>query len=341
MEKLYVSIDIGGTHSRLQCEIIGADQVIQKSNEYKSIIGDKRALEIFIQNSIKDFTDLKPDKCVTGFAGAVIDRKEVAMTNWLNRPVISKIDLIKWGLPESTFMVNDMELAGYGLLDMEAKNQIPSEYCKTLFMPENYSQKYSKHKLVIAPGTGFGTGCVIETKTQSGEMFYDVISSEVQHIQIPPFDEKHAEIMKMIFAKKKDRLYLNHEDFVSGEGLEDTYSALQKIGGLEIDNKNAAEIANLALQNKDDLAVEALNYFYRVVGRIVQAMCLVVQPYGGVFLCGASTEKNVDFIPQSDFLKELHNSLIRQEMLEQYPVYIVTKSDINVAGGLWACREIL
>jgi len=87
--------------------------------------------------------------------------------------------------------------------------------------------------------------------------------------------------------------------------------------------------------------VEALNYFYRVAGRIVQAMCLVVQPYGGVFLCGASTEKNADFIPGSDFLKEMHNSLVRKEMLEQYPVYIVTKRNINIAGGLWVCREIL
>ena len=341
MKKLNVSIDVGGTHSRLQCEIIEADQVIQKSDEYKAVIGNKTELEKFIQNSIKDFTDLKPDKCVVGFAGSIIDRQKVAMTNWLKRPVISKNDLIKWDLPKSTFMINDMELAGYGLLDLEAKNLIPSKYCETLYMPQNYSDKYSKHKLVIAPGTGFGTGCIIETRSNSSDVCYEVISSEVQHIQIPPFDKKHAEIMKLIFAKKTDRPYLNHEDFVSGEGLEDTYAALLKINGIEKDNKKAAEIADIALQNKDDFAVEALNYFYRVAGRIVQAMCLVVQPYGGVFLCGASTEKNADFIPGSDFLKEMHNSLVRKEMLEQYPVYIVTKRNINIAGGLWACREIL
>ena len=325
----------------MQCEIIENETTHQKSAEYKAVIGDKIALEKFIQSSIKDFTDLTPEKCIVGFAGAIIDRQKVAVTNWLHRPVISKTDLIKWGLPKSTFMVNDMEMAGYGLLDMEDNDQIPSKICNTLYMPENLSQKYSKHKLVIAPGTGFGTGCVIEIRSHSGKIYYEVISSEVQHIQIPPFDDKHAEIMKLIFAKKTERSYLNHEDFVSGEGLEDTYAALQKIAGIRVDNKTAAGIADLALQNKDDIAVEALNYFYRVVGRIAQTMCLVVQPYGGVFLCGASTEKNADFILQSDFLNELHNSLIRKEMLEQYPVYIVTKSDINVAGGLWVCREIL
>ena len=70
-------------------------------------------------------------------------------------------------------------------------------------------------------------------------------------------------------------------------------------------------------------------------------MCLVVQPYGGVFLCGASTKKNADFITNSNLMKELHNSLVRKQLLEQFPVYIVTKFDINLAGGLWAGRNNL
>ena len=95
MKKLNISIDVGGTHSRLQCEIIENETTHQKSAEYKAVIGDKIALEKFIQSSIKDFTDLTPEKCIVGFAGAIIDRQKVAVTNWLKRPVISKTDLIK------------------------------------------------------------------------------------------------------------------------------------------------------------------------------------------------------------------------------------------------------
>ena len=350
MRTLNISIDVGGTHSRLQCEIIENNQILQKSDEYKEVIGSKKALKDFIKSSLTNFApDLTPNKCVIGFAGAIIDRREVEMTNWVDRPIITKNDLVDWGLPTSTFMVNDMELAGYGLLDMElagsglldmeAKNLIPSEFCKTLFLPKNQSNKYSHHKLIIAPGTGFGTGCIVEIKSQSGEIFYEVISSEVQHIQIPSFDEKHARIMKIMSTGKRNRNYLNHEDFVSGQGLEDIYAALQQLSGKKNSQKKAGDIAALALKEEDSLAVEALNYFYRVAGRIAQAMCLVIQPYGGVFLCGASTVKNADFISHSDFLKELHNSLVRKQLLEQFPVYIITKSNINIAGGLWVVRN--
>jgi glucokinase len=341
MKKLNISIDVGGTNSRLKCEIVENEKVISTSREYSKIVGSKAALGKFIQASIKNFSDLKPDKCVAGFAGAIIDRKEVAITNWQDRPVISLNDMFQWGLPENTFMVNDMELASYGLLDMRDNDLIPSEICKVLYMPEDLSRKYADNMLLIAPGTGFGTGSIVEVKTKSKERIYEVISSEIQHIQIPPLDETHEKMIQLIFGKKENRNFLNYEDFVSGQGLEDSYSALLRLNGRKPSEKNAGEIAQSALNKTDETAMKALDYFYRITGRLVQAMSLMVQPYGGVFLCGANTEKNADFIPNSGFLYEMHNCLVRKQLLEQYPVYIVAKPDINIAGGLWACRNVI
>ncbi|MDO9578663.1 MAG: glucokinase [Candidatus Cloacimonadales bacterium] len=341
MKSLNVSIDVGGTHSRLQCELVENKKVISTSGEYKKVIGNKTSLGKFVQTSIRDFTDLAPAKCIIGFAGPVIDRQEVAITNWTNRPKITQDDLIDWGLPENTFMVNDMELASYGLLDMKEQKQIPSEFCKTLYMPENLSDKYPENMLVIAPGTGFGTGSIVEVKTKSGEKIYEIVSSEIQHIQIPPLDETHEKMIQIIFGKKENRNFLNFEDFVSGQGLEDTYNALLRLNGKKPNGKSAAKIAQSAVENSDEIAAKSLDYFYRITGRLTQAMSLMLQPYGGVFLCGASTEKNADFIKESGFLFEMHNCLVRKLLLEQYPVFIITKSDINLAGGLWACRNII
>lgn len=341
MKSLNVSIDVGGTHSRLQCEIVENKRILSTSKDYNKVIGNKKSLEKFIQSSIRDFTDLNPAKCVIGFAGPVIDRKEVAITNWANRPKITQGDLIDWGLPENTFMVNDMELASYGLLDMKERNLVPSEFCKTLYMPENLSDKYPENMLVIAPGTGFGTGSIVEVKTKSGEKIYEIVSSEIQHIQIPSLDETHEKMIHLILAKKENRNFLNFEDFVSGQGLEDTYNALLRLNGKKPNSKTAAEIAQSAGEKTDENAVKALDYFYRITGRLTQAMSLMLQPYGGVFLCGASSQKNADFIKESGFLFEMHNCLVRKLLLEQYPVFIVTKSDINLAGGLWAGRNII
>ena len=251
-------------------------------------------------------------------------------------------DLIEWGFSEgNTIMLNDMELAGFGILDMEEKDEMNSDQCETIFKPELPAKNRINNKLIIAPGTGFGTASIIEFTTHSGEKVKDVLSSEIQHIQVPPLDERHGEIISTILSEKHDRSFLNFEDFVSGKGLCETYEAILKFDGIEQKEKDAKLIAESVVNGSDKYAVEALDIFYRCVGRIIQAMALTIQPYGGIYLCGASTINNAKFIHQSGLIKELHNCLIRQQLLIQFPVYLITKPDINIAGGLWACRRVL
>jgi glucokinase len=343
MKSLNVSIDVGGTHTRLKAEMIVDGNLDFSSIEFKQKIGSKEELRNFITSSLSQI-NLKclPTHCVIGFAGAVIDHKKVAITNWKNAPTIVLEDLKKWGLPTNkTIMVNDMELAGYGILDMEEKNEMNSDHFEILYKPDFPTQNKINNKLIIAPGTGFGTASIIEFTAFSGEKVKNVLSSEIQHIQIPSFDKRHAEIISIILSRKTERNFLNYEDFVSGKGLCETYEAILKLEGVDLEDKNASEIADSAVNGSDKDTVEALNIFYRCVGRIIQAMALNVQPYGGIFLCGASTISNAKFIHQSTLIDEFHNCLIRQQLLTQFPVYIITKPDINIAGGLWACRSIL
>jgi glucokinase len=65
-----------------------------------------------------------------------------------------------------------------------------------------------------------------------------------------------------------------------------------------------------------------------------------MQPYSGIFICGESTMANQEFIPKSDFVKELHNCPVRYKLLNQFPVYMITDSQINTKGGLWAAKNL-
>jgi len=344
MKDLNISIDVGGTHTRIRAEIIEGNKIIHTSREYKQRINSKIELEKFIKFTVNDIkSNLKLNKCVIGFAGAVIDHREVTITNWKNQPTINLNDIKEWGFPKNrTNMVNDMELAGYGILDMEEKKDLNSGQCEILYKPDIPAKNRINNKLVIAPGTGFGTASIIEFTAHTGVKVKDVLSSEIQHIQIPAFDERHAEIIEIFLLKKTDRSFLNYEDLVSGKGLEDTYKAIQQIDGIKKDvDINASKIADLAVKDVDNSAIEALDFFYRCTGRIIQAMALMLQPYGGIYLCGASTINNASFIQKSKLIEEFHNCKIRHQLLFQFPVYIITKPDINMAGGLWACRNII
>ena len=343
MKKVNLSIDVGGTHTRLRVEIIENGKITFTSQEYIQKINSKAELKNFIKSSLYDIDpSLRPTHCVIGFAGAVIEHRKVEITNWKKKPTIILEDLIEWGLPKNkTIMVNDMELAGYGILDMEEKNERNSDQFEILYKPDFPAKNRINNKLVIAPGTGFGTASIIELVTHSGKRVKDVLSSEIQHIQIPPMDDKHAEIISIILSNKPEKNFLNFEDFVSGKGLRETYEAILELDGIDQKEKNAKQIAKSAVNRNDKYAIEALNIFYRCVGRIIQAMSLMIQPYGGIYICGASTINNAKFIHQSGLIEELHNCSIRQQLLIQFPVYIITKSDINIAGGLWACRNTI
>jgi len=341
MKKMNLSIDIGGTHSRLQFEAVLNGKIEWSSQEHIKKINSKDKLRSFIQNAINENgLDSELNNCVIGFAGAVIDHREVEITNWKNRPILTLDELISWGLPKKhTVMLNDMELAGYGIIDMQDRNELKSKWCETLYQPLTKSSNKLNNKIILAPGTGFGTSSIIEFVSSTSERIHNVLSSEIQHIQVPALNSRHADIIQLILEKKRDRIFLNYEDFVSGKGLKETYEAILELEGMNKPYKDSAEIARSAILGKDNFAIEALNLFYSCVGRIMQAMALMAQPYGGIYLCGASTICNSKFIPQSNMIKEFHNCLIRKQLLSQFPVYLITKPDINIAGGLWLCRN--
>ncbi len=337
--ELNISIDVGGTNTRLQFEITQNGKQIETSQIFKTRIDSKQKLQKFIRNSINEQKQL-PDRCTIGFAGIVLNKNEVNLTRWQDRTKITLQDLYNCGLPKDrTLMVNDMELAGYGFLSLEK-----SEYKFTkLYEPPVKVKTEPDHlrSVLLAPGTGFGTTGVIMGRTKSGVKYYEVIPSEIQHITVSALDKKHEELVNRMKNKLKLTNLPSWEDFVSGSGLELTYQGLIELfySKMKPEELSAEQIAEKAL--KDEICREALDIFYRCSGKLAQAIALFFRPFNGIYLCGTSTSKNAEFIKQSGFVGELQKSTDRAAILKLFPVYIIEDEDINIKGGLWACRNIL
>ncbi|MBC8485862.1 MAG: ROK family protein, partial [Bacteroidetes bacterium] len=323
----------------LQFELVKNGQQIETSEIFKAKIDSKQKLQEFIRNSINGQKQL-PDKCTIGFAGIVLNKNKVNLTRWQNSSKITLQDLYDCGLPENkTLMLNDMELAAYGFLSLEK-----SEYkFKKLYEPSIKAQTEQDHSrsVLLAPGTGFGTTGVITGKTKTGEKYYEVIPSEIQHITVSPLDEKHEELIKWMKNKMKLSNLPSWEDFVSGNGLELTYKGLKELfyPNLKIEKFSAEQIAEKAL--KDEICREALDIFYRCAGKLTQAIALFFRPFNGIYLCGSTTTQNAEFIKQSGLMEELQKSTDRATILKLFPVYIIEDEDINIKGGLWACRNMI
>ena len=337
--KLNISIDVGGTNTRLQFEIVQNEQQIETSEIFKARINSKQKLQDFIRNSIKKQKRI-PDNCTIGFAGIVLNKNEVTLTKWQDRTKITLKDLYKCRLPENkTLMLNDMELAGYGFLSLKVSGYRFTE----LYESPAKVQTELEHSrsVLLAPGTGFGTIGVITGRTKSGEKYYEVIPSEIQHITVSALDEKHEKLIKWMKNKMKLSNLPSWEDFVSGNGLELTYKGLIKLfyPKMKPGKLSAEQIAKKA--SEDKICTEALDIFYRCTGKLTQAMALFFRPFNGIYLCGSTTTKNAEFIKHSGFLEELQKSTDRATILKLFPVYIIEREDINIKGGLWACRNVI
>lgn len=352
-DQLIMAIDVGGTNTRIGIAVLRNNEIL-KSPAFPQIhsrkVDSKEDLAIFIRESLNKLVrEDRPSKCVIDFAGPLIGHKEVQITNWNGKPSIHMEELNDWGLPENyTLMLNDMEAAGYGILNLEAQNAISSSKCISLFHPPDHTDIRSKqgNKILLTPGTGLGTLGIVAVKTRTGDLFEIPIASEVQHSDVSPLDDSHERLIQMFRQKKGLSVWPSWEDFVSGRGLVSIYEGLYAMSnsnrGQKIRWKNdedpAALIAQHAIRQIDPISEKALDLYYRCVGRLAQVMALFLQPYGGIFLAGGTSRKNEQFIRHSRFVDELHANSKHRELLRRFPIYLVTQ-ELHISGGLWACRE--
>jgi glucokinase len=64
-------------------------------------------------------------------------------------------------------------------------------------------------------------------------------------------------------------------------------------------------------------------------------LALAFQPYDGIYLAGESTRRNLSFIGNSPFLKQLQANQARADLLREFPVYLLAQ-ELNLAGAAYA-----
>ena len=135
------------------------------------------------------------------------------------------------------------------------------------------------------------------------------------------------------------------EEFVSGRGLVNIYDGLLGISRIvpadtpSDPDDPAAWIAVNAVGQSDAGCREALEMYYRCMAKVAQILALTFQPFGGIYLSGKSTIRNLSFIENSGFIFELQDNLKLGQLLKRFPVYVITQKDLNIRGALWACSE--
>nr|VFK41918.1 MAG: Glucokinase [Candidatus Kentron sp. TC]VFK47070.1 MAG: glucokinase [Candidatus Kentron sp. TC]VFK57480.1 MAG: Glucokinase [Candidatus Kentron sp. TC] len=351
---IVIGLDIGGTNSR--AAIAGVENgMLTSPPNFPGFISEKVASKKELGEFVRHLTgNLKGVARPVGMAVALagpVTHQEVTMTNWRKPRTITVEELIEWGSPaDRTIMVNDMEAGCHGLVKHLREDETASVHFEGLKTSSHNIP--SGNRVFIAPGTGLGAAGIIEIDkaprgTKEGSMHPLVypIAAELQNTPMPILRESHR-IVSTWLRREKHIAHPSWDDFVSGRGLVHTYLALRSVASTSGSDITlgvvdpAAAVAESGVMGRDLVAKQALSVFYTFVGRFCQLMALGFQAFGGIFIGGASTIRNRDFIKDSPLLDVFLDNPTQRPLLDRFPVYLVKTSDLNLDGALWLGFDI-
>ncbi len=310
--------DIGGTNTRLA--MADAPNAALHNIQYFENKDFKNLDQIIAE--YLDRSQLSQQGAVQNAALAVaapIKRDQVNLTNvGFN---FSQQDYIKQFGFKRLNVINDFTALAYCLPHMQQED---------LIKIGGGEIEKNANKLVIGPGTGMGMAALIPC-LRDDVVHWHPIPSEAGHSTFSPNSEREFALLTML---KKHYYRISIERLISGIGIKTIYDTLAEIDGIAIKNFSPADISNLALAGEDLLAVESLNLFCSILGRVAGDHCLHFSAFGGVYIAGGIIPKILPFFLKSDFRKVFENKGRMAEFTGSIATQLIIHKTPALVGAL-------
>lgn len=279
MSDIALVADIGGTNARFAiAEYAGSSISIHEMQVYRT--ADFETLVDAARAFLRTVRVQPANGCFAAAGPMIAGKIELTNAQWsVNADVISSM----LGLSEAK-VVNDFFAlaAGVAYLPAAAMTNIKSGDVLS-----------DAPRLVLGPGTGFGQALILPT-----EKGRKVIATEGGHVAFAPQSEDEFEIRKFI-ARSYPRVSV--ERLLSGQGLVNIYRAICTMSGEVGALSRPGEISAAAANLTDNNAVQALDVFCSVLGRVAGDAVLATGARGGVTLAGGIVPKIQDLLRTSRF----------------------------------------
>jgi len=177
---------------------------------------------------------------------------------------------------------------------------------------------------VLGPGSGLGVACFVP-----GSQSSIVIASEGGHATMAATSDREDAIIDYL---RRQFSHVSAERVVSGSGLENLYSAVIAIDGIEAPKRNAAEITNAALDGTCPVARAALDLFCAMLGTIAGNVALMFGARGGVFIAGGIAPRLTEYIARSEFRARFEHKGRFRQYLASIPSSIIVHSAAPFMG---------
>ncbi|MFT5087768.1 MAG: glucokinase [Candidatus Latescibacterota bacterium] len=266
----------------------------------------------------------QPQRVVLGVPGPVRQLPVRAVNlPWLIDPEQIKSHL---GIDE-VYLLNDLQATSYGTLVLEE-----DDLC---ILNEGESDNEG-NIAVIAAGTGLGEGGLVWAGTH-----YISVASEGGHSTYAPGSDLEAELWRYL-NRKFD--HVSWERVTAGPGLASIYDFL-----CERDPKRepawlrdelaqgdrSNTISSAALEEKAELAVEAMDLYVHLYGCEAGNLALKFMATGGLFIGGGIAPKILTHLQNGRFLQGFFDKGRMGEVLQLIPVKVVLNDKTGLLGAAY------
>jgi len=326
-----VAGDIGGTKTVLSIyETAGNDYRELRKQTFPS--GDYAGFDALI----RDFLGVEKgfSGACFGIAGPVtgpIGQQSCVTTNlpW----VIDASELTSSGWFQSVRLLNDLEAAAYGMLQLSEDDFVELN-------PK--AEPQLGHSAVMAAGTGLGEAMLFFDGNQ-----YHAMPTEGGHCDFAP--QNSQEDALLLFLRKSLGGHVSYERILCGDGFGTLYDFLKQSGfaapnsAIEtkmISQDRNAVISGYGLSGADPLCAEAVRMFCRIYGAEAGNLALKCLPLGGLFIGGGIGPKIRKALEQGDFIRSYFDKGRLSRAIETIPVRLALNPEAPLLGAAHQAAQL-
>ncbi len=187
---------------------------------------------------------------------------------------------------------------------------------------------------IMAPGTGLGVAFLFNIQ---GTMH--AVASQGGHVDFAPTTDVEVSLLQAL-RKKFSRVSL--ERVASGPGMVEIYRALrdnwQRERGFgdhgEVsDTLSAGEISQKAVEHRDQLCVETVRLFLRIIGSAAGNLILMNMATKGLYLGGGVLPHVAPLLSEGLLMEALLNKGRFRDLLLRVPVSVILNQRVGLLGA--------
>ncbi|EWM29239.1 glucokinase [Nannochloropsis gaditana] len=239
-------------------------------------------------------------------------------------------------------LINDFVAQGYGLLTVDRTDT------KEVHVLQDASPEPGAPIATIGAGTGLGE-CFL---TPGEDGYYVAYPSEGGHAEFPPRTETEFQLLEFLKRRYEQKHRVSVERVVSGPGIANVYDFLAEHYPDQVDKsvdaafRAAGEMGGKIVSENakpGTLAGLALDIFAGAYGSEAGVAGLKWMPFGGLFITGGLTPKNIDRIAgeNSLFMEAFRDKGRVSPLLSKIPMYAVLVEDLGERGAHWMAIKTL